>query len=658
MRKIIIGLLLLLSFGASAQWQQTGSKVRYVNGLGIPTKDTAAGVAADSSQIVIRPADSALYIKYKRTWLRVGGGGGSIAGGGTAGQVSFFTSASAIGGDNGLFWDNTNKRLGINTVLPGKSLDIHSSGGVIAQFNGTTTNNAYLDFQNAGSTKWRIGNTYSAGAQQFQLNNAASTNVVTINQSGAIGVGTTNPGGFTGLLALRNDTGVCASFNSINTNGASIDLLNIGVDSYRISMPSTTGNLAFLSSSTTPRMTLLSTGNIGIGYNAPAAKLSVDGTTLINTNTDNGLGDKLQVSGSAIATRLKVNTSGQTLNISTYYNGGNGNNLWINNTEPPLTSAAENNVGIGIDAMISNTSGSFNYALGGRALQRNTSGGLNTAIGFGALEYHTTGTRNTGIGVNALNSIVSSTDNIGIGSYALQFTTGNKNVAIGSQVMYENTTGSSNIAFGLDAGRKISGGSANQTSNQSIFIGEDTRASAAGNTNEMVFGHTAIGQGSNTVTLGNSSITKTFLRGNTMVNTTTDNGVDKLQVNGSVNATTQILNGTGTTTTLSLQAANGVGTLRWLNGAGTSTWATYSPAGSSLVFRDVVNSSDVLTLAAGGLATFGSSVEATQFKLSALNTAPSSAGDTGTLGEIRIDANYIYICTATNTWKRVAIATW
>lgn len=49
---------------------------------------------------------------------------------------------------------------------------------------------------------------------------------------------------------------------------------------------------------------------------------------------------------------------------------------------------------------------------------------------------------------------------------------------------------------------------------------------------------------------------------------------------------------------------------------------------------------------------------ATQFYLRALNTAPATAASTGTLGEIRIDANYIYICTATNTWKRVAIATW
>lgn len=37
---------------------------------------------------------------------------------------------------------------------------------------------------------------------------------------------------------------------------------------------------------------------------------------------------------------------------------------------------------------------------------------------------------------------------------------------------------------------------------------------------------------------------------------------------------------------------------------------------------------------------------------------PASATDTGTAGEICWDANYIYVCTATNTWKRTAIATW
>ena len=62
--------------------------------------------------------------------------------------------------------------------------------------------------------------------------------------------------------------------------------------------------------------------------------------------------------------------------------------------------------------------------------------------------------------------------------------------------------------------------------------------------------------------------------------------------------------------------------------------------------------------AATGNVIVSSSLTAASYNLSALNTAPATASSTGTLGEIRIDANYIYICTATNTWKRVAIATW
>jgi hypothetical protein len=43
-----------------------------------------------------------------------------------------------------------------------------------------------------------------------------------------------------------------------------------------------------------------------------------------------------------------------------------------------------------------------------------------------------------------------------------------------------------------------------------------------------------------------------------------------------------------------------------------------------------------------------------------INTAktPASAAATGTTGEFAWDASYFYICTATNTWRRVAHATW
>lgn len=37
---------------------------------------------------------------------------------------------------------------------------------------------------------------------------------------------------------------------------------------------------------------------------------------------------------------------------------------------------------------------------------------------------------------------------------------------------------------------------------------------------------------------------------------------------------------------------------------------------------------------------------------------PATTGAAGTTGEIRWDTGYIYICTATNTWKRVAVAVW
>jgi hypothetical protein len=37
---------------------------------------------------------------------------------------------------------------------------------------------------------------------------------------------------------------------------------------------------------------------------------------------------------------------------------------------------------------------------------------------------------------------------------------------------------------------------------------------------------------------------------------------------------------------------------------------------------------------------------------------PSSASDTGIAGTVTWDSSFIYVCTATNTWKRAAIATW
>ena len=50
-------------------------------------------------------------------------------------------------------------------------------------------------------------------------------------------------------------------------------------------------------------------------------------------------------------------------------------------------------------------------------------------------------------------------------------------------------------------------------------------------------------------------------------------------------------------------------------------------------------------------------INSDKIRLRTSNT-PSSASSTGAKGEICYDANYIYVCTATNTWKRVALSTW
>jgi len=85
---------------------------------------------------------------------------------------------------------------------------------------------------------------------------------------------------------------------------------------------------------------------------------------------------------------------------------------------------------------------------------------------------------------------------------------------------------------------------------------------------------------------------------------------------------------------------------------GTVTGIAYASASSSMAvgtqsnhpLNFLVNNSIV-----GGFTSRG---------INTVTNTPSSASDTGATGTICWDANYIYVCTATNTWKRSAIATW
>jgi hypothetical protein len=141
----------------------------------------------------------------------------------------------------------------------------------------------------------------------------------------------------------------------------------------------------------------------------------------------------------------------------------------------------------------------------------------NTAFGEFALDANTTGSNNTAFGQNALTSITTGINSTAFGFSALQNATGSSNTAIGRNALVNITSGTSNVAVGQDAGRFTLAGASNLTNFNSIFIGLDTRSSANGNGNEIVIGYNAIGNGSNTATIGNSSIVATYLQGQVKV---------------------------------------------------------------------------------------------------------------------------------------------
>jgi hypothetical protein len=112
------------------------------------------------------------------------------------------------------------------------------------------------------------------------------------------------------------------------------------------------------------------------------------------------------------------------------------------------------NVGLGVNALKSNTSGSSNMAIGSNVLGFNTTGYANTAIGVNALKNNTTGYHNIAIGEFALSGNVTGYANTGIGVHAGNSLNGNsnRNVFIGHYAGDQLVTGSSNVLIGYNAG--------------------------------------------------------------------------------------------------------------------------------------------------------------------------------------------------------------
>lgn len=85
---------------------------------------------------------------------------------------------------------------------------------------------------------------------------------------------------------------------------------------------------------------------------------------------------------------------------------------------------------------------------------------------------------------------------------------------------------------------------------------------------------------------------------------------------------------------------------------------TLASAGSVAVVARGTNQDISLTPSGSGKVSVVGPQTVSGVVIHTLSATPSSAAAAGVVGTVSWDASYIYICTATNTWKRAAIATW
>jgi hypothetical protein len=272
--------------------------------------------------------------------------------------------------------------------------------------------------------------------------------------------------------------------------------------------------------------------------------------------------------------------------------------------------AVATNTAVGASALSSNISGASNTAIGSNALRVNTAN-VNTAVGDSALYSCTTGALNVAVGPFALYSNVSGASNIAIGRDALYFNTAAQNIAIGVEALKATTTGANNLGIGRSALFSNTEGTLNTVIGARNAAYDNTTGSS-----NVVLGDLALRYnttGSNNTCIGtNAGFNLTTGSNNTIIG----------NVQGTAGLANTVIIGAGATERLRIDSSG-----RLLVGTSTDT-------GGSLF-----------------------QVNGNRIRIATAKT-PASATDTGSAGEICWDADYIYVCTATDTWKRTAISTW
>lgn len=227
------------------------------------------------------------------------------------------------------------------------------------------------------------------------------------------------------------------------------------------------------------------------------------------------------------------NYSGSNYNVaighSSLYNiAGGDDNIAIGRATLYLNTSGRNNFASGYNALHNNTSGSDNIANGYQSLYSNTTGCCNVAIGREALYFNTITSSNTALGYQSLYSNKAGRNAVAIGAFAMKYANNtttsfyNYNVAIGYEALRgstsaSNNTGNRNTAIGYMSnhfnrtgeGNTSVGGQTlyyNTTGSYNTSLGYTAFSTGSDYENSTALGYDAEPGASNTVRIGNSSV--------------------------------------------------------------------------------------------------------------------------------------------------------
>ena len=574
-------------------------------------------------------------------------GGGGVTGSGVAGRVAFWNGTSEVSSDSNFLWDSANNRLGIGTSTPSHAIDVTGTNYYYA------SNGIPFAYKAVGAGEdIRIGDVDGEDVALSLYDNNTAPVVRVID--GKVGIGVTAPSeklDVAGNIELsqfgyvyfgKNTSDQLTISNSISgsqirqagsgyldlksiTNGIRLQV-GSGLSDEKV-VVSSTGQVQFNDYTSSTSFTGTAVATLGVDSSGNIITSSPGGggeTYDLNAGTKSGNSVPLNLtSGSGSDNSLVTLTEGTgvtlTRNSATQItiasSGGGGGATDINGLSDGSTSS--NNIALGS----TNLNGSFNTITGQLAAQGTYTQGI-TAFGYRAARYLSTGSQyNVAIGGQALDglgAIVQNAQyNVAVGNLALSgvISGASYNTAIGANAnSSSNVSGTNMVSIGYNSNPKFKTGSYN------ICIGTQSGESISP---EPV----SWSASSHNVFIG-ARVSGAYTIGNAAID-----GLIRIGSYGYSNTAIEMLShqcvigndGTGTgvndTTTIRPVKNN-------ITDLGTST-AKYKD-----VYYDGVLQSGTL------------------------NSAPSSATDTGTTGEVRFTADYIYVCVATNTWKRTSITTW